>query len=218
MAYTTIYAAFMTAYADMTHPKKNAFNGGFKNKYANLEELINVTRPHLVANGLALVQQPVNGEGTIGVHTKLLHTSGESLDFGAYTVPLAKHDAQGAGSAITYCRRYAIAAIFGLVQEDDDGNAAARPQAVAKPAAAPAAKPADKATAPMLHTIAGLMKSLSYDAADAATISTELFGQAISSKELTQAQATKFAEKLAAIANERDAKTVADLGAEEVPY
>jgi hypothetical protein len=33
-------------------------------------------------------------------------------------------DAQGFGSAITYARRYALAAIVGVAPEDDDGNAA----------------------------------------------------------------------------------------------
>jgi regulator of sirC expression with transglutaminase-like and TPR domain len=37
-------------------------------------------------------------------------------------MPLAKQDAQGFGSAMTYARRYALAAITGLYQDDDDGN------------------------------------------------------------------------------------------------
>ena len=122
----TVAAKLHEAYSEMCNPKKNASNPAFKSKYANLEELLNVTRPILSAAGFALIQEPVSEDGRIGVHTRLLHTSGESIDFGAYTVPLAKNDAQGAGSAITYTRRYALAAIFGLAQEDDDGNAAVR--------------------------------------------------------------------------------------------
>lgn len=126
MSDTTMRAAFMAAYADMANPKKNASNPAFKSKYANLEELLNVTRPVLAANGFALVQQPVNDQEYVGVRTKLLHTGGEEMDFGTILTPLSKHDAQGVGSAITYCRRYAIAAVFGLAQEDDDGNAASQ--------------------------------------------------------------------------------------------
>jgi len=125
----TAQAAFVAAYGKLPNPKKNAANPAFKSKYANLEELLSVTRPVLAALGLALVQEPVSDGDRIGVHTRLLHEGGDVLDFGSYTVPLVKHDAQGAGSAITYTRRYAIAAIFGLAQEDDDGNAAARPAA-----------------------------------------------------------------------------------------
>jgi hypothetical protein len=40
----------------------------------------------------------------------------------------AKQDAQSMGSAISYSRRYALAAIAGVTADDDDGNAATRPQ------------------------------------------------------------------------------------------
>jgi hypothetical protein len=43
------------------------------------------------------------------------------------SVPVTKADAQGAGSALTYMRRYALAAVVGVVQADDDGNAASNP-------------------------------------------------------------------------------------------
>ena len=49
---------------------------------------------------------------------------------------------QDAGSAITYARRYALAAIVGVVTEDDDGNAASQPNGHAPPAQRPTpAKP-----------------------------------------------------------------------------
>lgn len=41
----------------------------------------------------------------------------------SFVMPLAKADPQGAGSAITYARRYALVSMLGLnVDEDDDGN------------------------------------------------------------------------------------------------
>jgi hypothetical protein len=42
------------------------------------------------------------------------------------SVPVSKADPQGAGSALTYMRRYALAAFIGVVQADDDGNAASQ--------------------------------------------------------------------------------------------
>lgn len=39
------------------------------------------------------------------------------------TLMPAKNDPQGQGSAITYGRRYALKALFGMVDVDDDGNA-----------------------------------------------------------------------------------------------
>jgi hypothetical protein len=50
--------------------------------------------------------------------------SGESISATA-PVPLAKNDPQGAGSAITYGRRYALGMLLGLVAEEDDDAQAA---------------------------------------------------------------------------------------------
>jgi hypothetical protein len=57
-----------------------------------------------------------------------VHTSGEWIEQ-EMSVPVTKPDAQGAGSALTYMRRYALAAFVGIVQADDDGNAAVQPKA-----------------------------------------------------------------------------------------
>ena len=48
------------------------------------------------------------------------------MSAGITHVPVQKSDAQGYGSAQTYCRRYALMAAFGLAADDDDGNAAAK--------------------------------------------------------------------------------------------
>jgi hypothetical protein len=52
-----------------------------------------------------------------------MHKSGQWMS-GIISAPVSKQDAQGVGSATTYCRRYALAAAAGLAQEDDDANAA----------------------------------------------------------------------------------------------
>jgi hypothetical protein len=61
--------------------------------------------------------------GTLALTTRLVHESGEWIEDTA-TLPLPKNDPQGYGSAMTYARRYALSAITGLYQDDDDGNAA----------------------------------------------------------------------------------------------
>ena len=61
------------------------------------------------------------------------------------TVPCDKSTAQAVGSAITYARRYALAAICGVAPEDDDGNAASgshHEAAKGPPAQKPAQRPA----------------------------------------------------------------------------
>jgi hypothetical protein len=61
-----------------------------------------------------------------------VHESGEQLSAGILSVPAAKQDPQGYGSALTYARRYSLMAACGIAPEDDDGNAASKPR---KPAA-----------------------------------------------------------------------------------
>jgi hypothetical protein len=113
---------------------KGSSNPFFKSKYADLGSVIEAIKPHFAANGLSYVQFPVSGESSVGVTTRLMHSSGEWLQQD-YFIPLGKMDAQAAGSAITYARRYALQAIAGIPAEDDDGNAAtqAAPTAPATP-------------------------------------------------------------------------------------
>jgi hypothetical protein len=51
----------------------------------------------------------------------LMHDSGEWICSIAGS-PISKNNPQGVGDAVTYLRRYSLAAISGLGQEDDDGN------------------------------------------------------------------------------------------------
>ena len=108
----------------LTHAKKDSANPFFKSKYADLESVWDACRDLLAANGLAVTQFP--GEyidGTMSLTTLLTHSSGEWIGQ-QMSLPVSKPDAQGSGSALTYMRRYALAAVVGIVQADDDGNAA----------------------------------------------------------------------------------------------
>ena len=108
----------------LTHAKKDSANPFFKSKYADLESVWDACRSLLAENGLAVMQFP--GEfvdGTMSLNTILTHSSGEYMSY-LMSVPVTKPDAQGAGSALTYMRRYALAAVVGVVQADDDANAA----------------------------------------------------------------------------------------------
>jgi hypothetical protein len=98
--------------------------GGKASTYATLAAALEATKEGRAANGLALVQIPSNGAGNnISVTTILGHSSGQWLESTFSVAPL-KFDAQGAGSVVTYLRRYAAMAILGIAPEDDDGNAA----------------------------------------------------------------------------------------------
>lgn len=111
--------------ATLSGAKKDAFNPHFKSKYAGLNSVWDACREPLKVNGLSVIQgNSVGLDGTVIVETILAHDSGEWIQ-SELCLPLAKRDPQGVGSAITYGRRYGLAAIIGIVaDEDDDGNAA----------------------------------------------------------------------------------------------
>ena len=113
---------------------ENASKGkqGHGYKYADLAECINVAKPHLAANGLSVSQMlGANEQGRQTMITILAHESGQymSSEFVMVDAVLqggsGKNPAQVLGSAITYQRRYAYAAIIGLAQEDDDAASVA---------------------------------------------------------------------------------------------
>jgi hypothetical protein len=105
---------------------RDSANPFFKSKYADLSSVVEAIREPLSANGLSYVQVVHDAESSAKVETLILHSSGEWLSCGAVSVPVAKADAQGFGSAMTYARRYSLSAAFGVAPEDDDGNAASK--------------------------------------------------------------------------------------------
>lgn len=117
-AQATVYGAIK----DSANP---AFKqGGSVSKYADLASVWEACREQLTSNGLSVVQFP--GEmvdNRMTMTTQLCHSSGEWMR-ATLSIPLSKVDAQGYGSAVTYARRYALAAVVGVCPEDDDGNAA----------------------------------------------------------------------------------------------
>lgn len=117
--------AMNKAQSEMGGAHKGANNPFFKSKYADLSAVVEAVKEPFANNGLSYVQFPIEQGGRIGVETILMHASGEWLS-NSFTVNVTKQDAQGAGSAITYCRRYGLQAIAGIPSEDDDGNGASK--------------------------------------------------------------------------------------------
>lgn len=115
--------AMCKAQAEMGGAHKGANNPFFKSKYADLKEVVKAVKEPFSKNGLSYVQFPINEGEKIGVETILMHESGEWL-MQRFTVKASKQDAQGAGSVITYCRRYGLQAVAGIPSDDDDGNLA----------------------------------------------------------------------------------------------
>jgi ERF superfamily protein len=119
-----IATALASAQAKMSGAKKDATNPHFRSQYADLASVWEACREALTSNGIAVVQmtEPSDKDEVVIV-TRLAHKSGQWYE-GELHLPVSKADAQGYGSALTYARRYALAAAVGVAPEDDDGNAA----------------------------------------------------------------------------------------------
>ncbi len=92
--------------------------------YADLAAIWSTARRHLSEHGLALVQPTRPGEGgEMYLQCILLHASGQWIG-GEMLLPLA-NDIQQVGSSFTYLRRYMLAALLGVVAEDEDNDAGA---------------------------------------------------------------------------------------------
>ncbi len=108
---------------------KDAINPFFKSNYASLPNVLDAIREPLQEAGLTFTQLPM---GENGLKTILFHVeTGEMLESEMSMTP-SKQDPQGAGSALTYMRRYALVSILGLNVDDDDGNAASKKPKVTK--------------------------------------------------------------------------------------
>ncbi|NJL54144.1 ERF family protein [bacterium] len=115
--------ALSKAQGTMNVAKKDANNPFFKSKYADLESVWEACREALTQNELAVIQTPEIFDGQICLITTLTHSSGEWIE-SKLPLMLTKQDPQTMGSALTYARRYALAAMVGVVQSDDDGEKA----------------------------------------------------------------------------------------------
>jgi len=124
-------AAMAAAQSEMGAAIKGSSNPFFKSKYADLGSVIEAVKAPFAAHGLSYVQFPVSGENSVGVTTRLMHSSGEWLEQ-EFFIPLGKMDAQSVGSCLSYARRYSLQSIAGTPSADDDGHAATQsaPQVV----------------------------------------------------------------------------------------
>ena len=120
-------AALVKASAEMPQVKRTrtADTGKFKYQYADLADLIEVTRPVLAKHGLTVTQaleeefKPAPDNFVVSVTTTLLHESGEWIS-STFSMPAPSANPQTIGSVITYARRYAYQSVLGIAAEDDD--------------------------------------------------------------------------------------------------
>lgn len=117
-------AALAKAQGAIEPALKDSNNPHFGSKYADLASIREVSRKPLADNELCYFQRIRRTEMDVIVQTTLLHSSGEFIR-GDCELPVVQRTPQAVGSSITYGRRFGLAALLGIVaDEDDDGNAA----------------------------------------------------------------------------------------------
>ena len=96
---------------------------GYGYKYANLSQVLSIIRPLSSKYGIAFSQHVTVENSNVGVETIVGHKSGEWMS-SELSMPVVQgkgmNVAQSVGMATTYARRYALTAIYGITQQDED--------------------------------------------------------------------------------------------------
>lgn len=118
-----IFKALSEFRAVLQQPSKDAKNPFFKSTYVTLDGVVKAIDEGIKGTGLSYSQEATSEENQVSVSTHIFHTSGEFISYDPLSLPTTKADAQAFGSAITYAKRYALGAAFGVTSDvDDDGN------------------------------------------------------------------------------------------------
>lgn len=123
--YNELFSALAKAQSKIKPAKLDAKNPFYKSSYATISSVKAAYKDAFAENGLSVIQMIESNDNGYFLTTYLTHSSGQ---FMSSTFKLKtddkKDDMQSLGSAITYAKRYALAAMTGVVdEEDDDGNA-----------------------------------------------------------------------------------------------
>lgn len=116
-------AALAKAHMEMAVAGEKSDNPFFKSKYADLAEVVRVSRPVLSKNGITIPQVLVDSDDGSWLISRMIHTSGQWIESRVRVKP-PKGDIQSYASMVTYLRRYSYSALTGVVcsEEDDDAE------------------------------------------------------------------------------------------------
>ena len=122
---TNLFAALIDASPEIQSIGKSKQAYGYR--YATLDSLIDMLRSVLPKHGIGWVQMPTRHGGVSALTTRVFHRSGEwiedTIEMTDTELQGKANDTQKVGASITYFRRYALSAIFGVAADEDvDGN------------------------------------------------------------------------------------------------
>lgn len=116
--------AFQAVFSGVEKKRKNTFTDSL---YANLDDVWNAIKPHLLNLEISVIQPLViQLDGKQVLKTIIKNKWGASIE-STMELLLEKQTPQGLGSALTYARRYSLCGLLGIVEtEDDDANSLER--------------------------------------------------------------------------------------------
>lgn len=169
--------------------------GSYEYKYADLADMLEVVAPKLAENELAITTNICTHDGHyISVSALLMHSSDEWIESDPILMP-CDTTAQSIGSAITYGRRYATAAVLGVAPDDDIDGAGAETDN----------KPSLLITKAQAKCIGTLAKKLGWDEAKTLQAIKAKYGADATIERLTKDQASHIIAGLTAAAEKEEA-------------
>ena len=122
---TTLAQAMLDFRVNVDSVTKDSTNPFFNSGYTSYNAVRETINPTLDMLGIVVIQAPMILEGIDVLNTKVYMAHNPS-DFICSNIRLLmpKNDMQQLGGAITYAKRYSLVSLFGLAEEDDDGNKA----------------------------------------------------------------------------------------------
>lgn len=118
-----LYTKLLKIQQEIKAIKKDEQNPHFKNRYFDINGLLEELKPVLNANGVIVMQPLATVDGKSVLETLIIDVeSGDQIK--SFVQIPENNNPQQMGSAITYFRRYSLQSFFLLQAEDDDGNKA----------------------------------------------------------------------------------------------
>lgn len=119
-----LYAAIAAAQAELVQPTKAGVNPHYKSVYLELPDVHEAAKVY-ARHGVATVSELATVDG-VRVYRCALRLGTDQTPWCEFPVVGASAKPQEVGSALTYARRYALCALYGIAgDKDDDGEAAA---------------------------------------------------------------------------------------------
>lgn len=118
-----IAKAMALAQSQMRPAIKDSTNPHYKSRYSDISSVWDSIRDPITSNGMTIWQDVTTQEKAVSVTTRIVHSSGQWVEFGPLSIPITKQDAHGVGSGVSYAKRYSLCAAVGVVSSDEDDDA-----------------------------------------------------------------------------------------------